>query len=241
MPSDAVNTQATTKSPIFAAVGLSLAIGLGAVLGTSDIGTIEDAISGRWLTRPYTETLQGHTVAIAVLESSIGGVTRDIDFVASRASASIRRNEDQSAERFKQIDAEIAALKDKLTGVQLTQLITSHADQLGESRGRPALLAHRTDHRAPQLGRGDHAAARPDRGEGRALDRCHRAGCQFRAQDCPPRREDETADRAPAQRSDRFFSAAALSRAPVQREAGQPAASAAAPDQAAGLTLIGGA
>jgi len=128
MPSDAVNTQATTKSPIFAAVGLSLAISLGAVLGTTDIGTLEDAISGRWLTRPYTETLQGHTVAIAVLESSIGGVTRDIDFVASRASASIRRNEDQSAERFKQIDAEIAALKDKLTGVQLTQLITSHAD-----------------------------------------------------------------------------------------------------------------
>ena len=38
MPSDAVNTQATTKSPIFAAVGISLAIGLGAVLGTTDIG-----------------------------------------------------------------------------------------------------------------------------------------------------------------------------------------------------------
>ena len=83
------------KSPILAAVGLSLAIGLGAVLGATDIGTIEDAISGRWLTHPYTETQQSHTVAIAALESSIGGVTRDIDFVASRAGASIRRNEDR--------------------------------------------------------------------------------------------------------------------------------------------------
>ena len=59
MPSDAVNTQATTKSPIFAAVGISLAIGLGAVLGTTDIGTLEDAISGRWLTRPYTGDAAG--------------------------------------------------------------------------------------------------------------------------------------------------------------------------------------
>ena len=40
---------------------------------------------------PVYRDAQGHAVAIAVLESSIGGVTRDIDFVASRASASIRR------------------------------------------------------------------------------------------------------------------------------------------------------
>ena len=97
MSSDTISAQPAAKSPILAAVGISLAIGLGAVLGTTDIATLEEAITGRWLTRSYTETQQGHTVAIAALEHSIGGVTRDIDFVASRAGASIRRNEDRTA------------------------------------------------------------------------------------------------------------------------------------------------
>jgi hypothetical protein len=129
MPSD-TSAQPTAKSPILAAVGISLAIGLGAVLGTTDIATIEDAVTGKWFTRGYTETQQGHTVAIAALEQSIGGVTRDIDFVAARAGAAVRRNEDQAAARFAQIDAEIAALKDKVAGVQLTQLL-SRPDTLG--------------------------------------------------------------------------------------------------------------
>jgi hypothetical protein len=119
------------KSPLLAAAGISLVIALGAVLGTTDIATLQDALSGRWLTRPYTDTLQGHTVAIAALESSIGGVSRDIDFVASRADAAVRRNEDRTTGRFAQIDAEIAALKEKLLGVQLTQLISSRTDTLG--------------------------------------------------------------------------------------------------------------
>ena len=122
MPSDPTSVQ--PKSPILAAVGISLAVGLGAVLGTTDFATIEDAITGRWLTRPYVEVQQGHTVAIAALEQNIGGVSRDVDFVAARAGAAVRRNEDQAAARFTQIDAEIAALKDKLAGVQLTQLIS---------------------------------------------------------------------------------------------------------------------
>ena len=128
MPSDTISAQPAAKSPILAAVGISFAIGLGAVLGTTDIATLEEAITGRWLTRPYTETQQGHTVAIAALEHSIGGVMRDIDFMASRTGASIRRNEDRTAARFAQIDAEIAALRDKLEGVQLTQLMSSRAD-----------------------------------------------------------------------------------------------------------------
>ena len=119
------------KSPLLAAAGISLVIALGAVLGTTDIATLQDALSGRWLTRPYIETQQGHTVAIAALEQSIGGVTRDIDFVAARADAADRRNEDRTAGRFAQIDAEIAALKEKLLGVQLTQLIASRTDTLG--------------------------------------------------------------------------------------------------------------
>jgi hypothetical protein len=113
---------------MLAALGLSLAIGFGAVLGTTDIATIEDAVTGKWLTRAYTETQQGHTVAIAALEHSTGGMTRELDFVASRAGAAMRRNEDKTAERFAQVDAEIATLKEKLAGVQLTQLITSRVD-----------------------------------------------------------------------------------------------------------------
>jgi hypothetical protein len=101
------------------------------VLGTTDIATLQDAVSGQWLTRPYAETQQGHTVAIAALESSIGGVSRDIDFVASRADAAVRRSEDRTAGRLAQIDTEIAALKEKLLGVQLTQLISSRTDTLG--------------------------------------------------------------------------------------------------------------
>ena len=141
-------TSAQPKSPILAAVGISLAVGLGAVLGTTDfatidLATIEDAITGKWLTRPYVEAQQGHTVAIAALEQDIGGVSRDIDFVAARAGAAVRRNEDQAAARFAQIDAEIAALKDKLAGVQLTQLI-SRPDTLG-APGDPGLRSSLTE------------------------------------------------------------------------------------------------
>src|ERR1043165_7870125 len=113
MPSDPARAQPTAKSPLLAAIGLSLAIGFGAVLGTTDLATIEDAITGQWLTRAYTETQQSHTGAIAALEQSLGGVTREIDFVTARAAASARRSEDAAAARFVQIDAEIAALKDK--------------------------------------------------------------------------------------------------------------------------------
>lgn len=127
MPSDPTSAKPAAKSPILAAIGLSLAIGLGAVLVTTDVATLEDAVTGKWLTRAYTETQQAHTVAIAALERALGGVTRDLDFVASRASAA-RRNGDRTSERLAQIDAEIAALKDKLTGVQLTQLISSRAE-----------------------------------------------------------------------------------------------------------------
>src|ERR1043166_4548852 len=128
MPSDPTSAQPTAKSPLLAAIGISLATGSGAVLGTTDLATIEDAITGRWLTRAYTETQQGHTVAIAALEQSVGGVTREIDFVASRATASVRRGEDAAVARFARIDAEIAALKDQLAGVQLSQLISARPE-----------------------------------------------------------------------------------------------------------------
>jgi len=110
--------RAPAKSPVLAAVGISLAIGLGALAGTADPATVEDAITGKWLTRPFTETQQSHMVAIAALEHRVGSVSRDIDFVAARTGASIRRGEDQTFERFAILDAEIAALKDTLAGIQ---------------------------------------------------------------------------------------------------------------------------
>jgi hypothetical protein len=111
------------KSPLLAALGISLAIALGAVVGSADIGTIEDAITGKWLTRAFTETQDGHTVAIAALAHGLTAATREIDFVAARAEASIRRGEDSSFDRFAKLDAEIAALKDRIAGIQNTRLV----------------------------------------------------------------------------------------------------------------------
>lgn len=133
MSSEPISAPPAAKSPMLAAVGLSLAISLGAVLGTIDMATIEDAVTGKWITRAYTEAQQSHTIAIAALESSIGSVARDVDFVASRVGASTRRNEAQASARFAQLDAEIAALKDKLAGLELTQLMSHAAVPLAPS------------------------------------------------------------------------------------------------------------
>jgi len=121
MSAQASRPAASAKSPIFAAVSISLVIGLGAVLGTTDIATLEDVLSGKWLTRPFTEMQQAHTVALAALEQNLGNVSREIDFVSTRVSASIQRSEDRSIDRFAKLDAEIAALKNRvavLSGVR---------------------------------------------------------------------------------------------------------------------------
>jgi hypothetical protein len=86
---------------------------------------VEEVITGRFLTRPYTEAQQAHTVAIVALENNVGHVTSEIDFLAKRIRASIRRNEEQTFDRFAQMDAELAALKDKLAGVQNTRPMAS--------------------------------------------------------------------------------------------------------------------
>lgn len=145
MPSDT----GAAKSPLLAAVGISIVIGCAAVLGSTDLATIEDAVTGKWLTRPYAEAQQDHTVAIAALEQGLGGVTREIDFVAARAGATLRRDESEARARFAQIDAEIAALKDKLLGLELTQLISTRAEAppaplAGEAPGLRSSLAELT-------------------------------------------------------------------------------------------------
>ena len=118
MSPQASRPTASAKSPILAAVGISLVIGLGAVLGTTDTATLADVLSGKWLTRSFTETQQGHTVAIAALEQSLGNVTREIDFVTSRVGASIQRGEERTFDRLALLDAELAALKSQIAGLQ---------------------------------------------------------------------------------------------------------------------------
>ena len=123
MPSQTIEpARAPAKSPILGAVGISLAIGLGALLGTADPATVEDAITGKWLTRPFTETQQSQMIAIAALEHGVSGVSRDIDFVAARTGASIRRSEDETFDRFAKLEAEVAALKDSIAGIQNARL-----------------------------------------------------------------------------------------------------------------------
>ena len=120
---------AFSKSPILAAVGISLAIAAGSIIGTLDMATVEDVATGRILTRPLAEAQQRHTLAIAALENTVGAITRDIDFVAARFSSTIRRGEDQTSDRFAQFDAEIAALKDKIAGIQHARLAPVRASE----------------------------------------------------------------------------------------------------------------
>lgn len=127
------------KSPLLAALGISLAVGLGAVVGTTDMATLEDAVTGKWLTRAYTETQQGHSVAIAALEHGVASMTREIDFVAARVNGSMRRNENQTLDRFAQLDAEIAALKERIAGIQTARLAPRAAEPVNLPSDVPGL------------------------------------------------------------------------------------------------------
>ena len=130
-----------SESPILAAVGISLAIAAGSIISTLDMATVEDVTTGKILTRPLSEAQQRNTLVIATLENTVGAITRDIDFVASRVSATVRRSEDQASDRFAQLDAEIAALKDKIAGIQ-------HARLCADARERAAARCERRLDRA---------------------------------------------------------------------------------------------
>lgn len=139
MSAQASRPAASAKSPVFAAVGISLVVGLGAVLASTDMATLEDVATGKWLTRPFTEMQQAHTVALAALEHNLGNVSREIDFVSTRVSASIQRSEDRSIDRFAQLDSEIAALKNKVAVLSGTRPATPVAG-VGEIIGLRASL-----------------------------------------------------------------------------------------------------
>jgi hypothetical protein len=116
------STSSAPKSPILAAVGISLAIAMGCGISSLDMAQVEEVATGRFLTRPLTEAQQRSASAITTLEHTVGAISRDIDFVTARVSATIRRNEDQAYDRFAHLDAEIAALKDRIAGIQNASL-----------------------------------------------------------------------------------------------------------------------
>jgi hypothetical protein len=117
------------KSPILAAVGISLAIALGCGISSLDMAQVEEVATGQFLTRPLAEAQQRNAAALTSLEHTVGAINRDIDFVTARVSATIRRNEDQAYDRFAHLDAEIAALKNRIAGIQHARLAPAPAAQ----------------------------------------------------------------------------------------------------------------
>jgi hypothetical protein len=111
-----------SKSPLTLAIYICIAIALGAVGSTLDASIFDNITSGKWLTASLDEAQQRNTAAVAALETKVEAIVKDVDFVASRVNVSIRRNEDQAFDRFVALDAEIAALKEKIAGVQTARL-----------------------------------------------------------------------------------------------------------------------
>jgi hypothetical protein len=121
---------ARSKSPLTLAIYICLAIALGAVGTTIDPAVFDDIISGKWLTASLDAAQQRNAAAVAALESKVDAIVKDVDFVASRVNVSIRRNEDQASDRFVALDAEIAALKEKIASVQALAQPRRTADAL---------------------------------------------------------------------------------------------------------------
>jgi len=75
---------ARSKSPLTMAIYICLAIAIGAVGTTLDVSVFDDIISGKWLTASLEAAQQRNTAAVAALETKVGAIVRDVDFVASR-------------------------------------------------------------------------------------------------------------------------------------------------------------
>ena len=136
-----VFVQRPPKSPILAAIGISLVVALGSVISSLDMAQVEEVATGQFLTRPLAEAQQRNAAAVTVLEQTVGAISKDIDFVTARVSATIRRNDDQVYDRFAHLDAEIAALKDRIAGIQHARLAPARRARGAARRDRPALLA----------------------------------------------------------------------------------------------------
>jgi hypothetical protein len=128
------STGSAPKSPILAAVGISLVIAIGSSIGSIDMTQVEEVATGQFLTRPLAEANQRNAASITALgssmttlENTVGAISKDIDFVTARVSATIRRNEDQAYDRFAHLESEIAALKDRIAGIQHARITPAPA------------------------------------------------------------------------------------------------------------------
>lgn len=116
------------KSPLATAILISFAIAAGTVLSTLDAPIFDEITSGKWLTRSFSQAQEHNSAAIAKLEREVGTVTTDIDFVASRIGMAIQRNESAALDRFAEVEARIAALKERFATVQATQAVARAPD-----------------------------------------------------------------------------------------------------------------
>jgi len=125
---------ARAKSPLGTALLISFAIAAGAIVSTLDAAIFDEIASGRWLTRPFAQAQERNTAAIASLEQNVGAIGKDIDFVAARVAETARRSEDLNRDRFAQIEARLAALKERF-GTLAARIPAAAADLSGDVIG----------------------------------------------------------------------------------------------------------
>lgn len=126
---------AQTKSPLLTAFVISFAIAAGTVFATLDSPIFDEITGGKWLTRAFSDAQERNAAAIASLEQNVGAVGRDIDFVAARVAESVRRSEDLNHDRSAQIEARIAALKDRFGAQAARAAPVPAADLSGDVMG----------------------------------------------------------------------------------------------------------
>jgi hypothetical protein len=119
------------KSPLTIAILISLAIAAGSMLSTLDAVAFDEITSGRWLTRSVSEAQERHAAAISDLERTVGAVTKDVDFVATRMGDAIKRSEDRAEDRFAEMDARITALNARLAVMQAS--VAARAPEAAEA------------------------------------------------------------------------------------------------------------
>jgi hypothetical protein len=122
------NKAERASSPLATAILISFAIAAGSVLSTLDAPIFEEITSGKWLTRSFSQAQERNSAAIAKLERDVGATTTDIDFVASRIGAAIQRSESSALDRFAEVEARLAALKERFATVQATQAMARAPD-----------------------------------------------------------------------------------------------------------------
>jgi hypothetical protein len=125
---------ARAKSPLGTALFISFAIAAGAIVSTLDAAIFDEITSGRWLTRLFVQAQERNTASIASLEQNVGAIGKDIDFVAARIAETARRSEDLNRDRFAQIEARLAALKERV-GAHAARTPAPAADLSGDVMG----------------------------------------------------------------------------------------------------------